>query len=207
MQEEHPERQKEKQESPEREEHLEVDKSAEAPEKYDHIEDEIEADESDDLVTEEEEAPEEEEPIGIEDQGDQAESKIESVESDDYMIEDKAPPSRKGCVIGCLIPVFLIIAGLVIAIILGYSRQESILKSVIDNTYNNLPEDMREPQNASTFEEVKTALESERIDTEILIEIMEEYQDSIRGNPPELEKKQAAEKLIANLGELIRGDD
>lgn len=118
---------------------------------------------------------------------------------------------RRGCLVGCLPPLFGIFAVLFILLISIYIKQNSIqntlLRRIIANTQNQvismLPEDMDKNEVNKTFENVKIAIREGYVDKKILAETITEYQKSLNDDLPTEKKRQLIEKLLNGLGASI----
>ena len=137
----------------------------------------------------------------------------EEPEDDDLMEEE--PPQRHGCVAGCLVPIIVASAIVLVILAIGHSKRDSIsqglLKRIVNNTQsdvlNDLPINMEQGQVKAEFEELKSARKQGRVDDEALTEIIEGYWDTVRKKPSPQQRKQAITKLMANLKKVIMPQD
>jgi len=114
---------------------------------------------------------------------------------------------RRGCLAGCLPPLFVVLAVLFIILISIYIKQNSIqntlLRRIIANTQNQvidiLPEDMDKNEVNTVFENVKIAIREGYVDKKMLTETIMEYQENINDDLPIEKKNQLIEKLLNGL--------
>ncbi len=144
----------------------------------------------------------------------QEEEQPEEEPEDDDLVEEELP-QRHGCVAGCLVPIAVASAIVLVIIMIGYSKRDSIshglLKRIVDNTQSNvlndLPIDMNPEQVRAEFEKLKLAQKEGRIDEVTLTEIIEDYWDIVRKRPSPQQKKRAIIKLRTSLKEAIIPQD
>ena len=138
------------------------------------------------------------------------EEQPEKEPEDDDLMEGESS-QRHGCVAGCLVPIIVAFAVVLVILMIGYSKRDSIsqslLKRIVANTQsdvlNDLPIDMDPAQTRAEFEELKLARGKGQVDEEALTEIMEDYWDAVRQKPSPQERKQAIIELMANLKKVI----
>lgn len=134
-------------------------------------------------------------------------------EEDDDLLEEE-PPGR-GCLLGCVTPIVVIFVIALVIGMIGYSRRDALrqglLKRIVANTHdqvlNDLPADLDENQIEADFDKLKLALKEGRVNMEALAEVIEDYQDAVKGRPPIEQKKRAINDLMANLKKVIMGRD
>ena len=142
------------------------------------------------------------------------EQEEEQPKEDDDLIEEE-PPQRHGCVAGCLVPIVVAFAIVLVIIIIGYSKRDALsqglLKRIVGNTQNDvlndLPIDMNPDQIKAEFEGLELARKQGRVDEEALTEIIEDYWDAVRKRPSPQQRKQAIIKLRTSLKEVIMPQD
>ena len=143
------------------------------------------------------------------DSGDADEAGKNGSVSDDN-IQDRLPEAgerRSGCLAGCLIPMVVIIAVLLLLFTLGYSRRTAIQKMLMTRIVTNteahvldqLPEDMDAKEVETTFERLKAAIREDRVEKEVLTDAIAEYQRATRNELSDRENRQILARLMKAL--------
>ncbi len=172
--------------------------------------------EADDTPLTEEQPAEESEPVTPDEEEsqptDEDEAEEESVvEAEDDELLEEEPSQRRGCLAGCIIPIAVVFAVVLVIAAIVYSKQDTIqqwlLKRIVANTQNdiinNLPADMDKNQIETDFEKVKLALKEVRVNEKALAEAIEEYQDAIGDRPSVEQKKRDINELMMDLSAAI----
>ena len=173
----------------------------------------------------EKEIPEEDNPAEetdeseeIADDEDEDEDEL-SEEDDDPSEEDydfvEEEPQGRGCLLGCVTPIAVIFVIALVIGIIGYSRRDALrqglLKRIVSNTHdhvlNDLPADLDENQIEADFDKLTLALKQGRVNVEALAEVIEDYQDAVKGRPTVEQKKRAINDLMTNLKKVIMKSD
>ncbi|MBD3184900.1 hypothetical protein GF312_21635 [Candidatus Poribacteria bacterium] len=123
--------------------------------------------------------------------------------------------SRRGCVWGCLAPIAIFLAVIMILGIFGYSRRDSISSALVKRIVNNtqvhvlsqLPEESDSQEVENTFERVRSALKEDKIDQKLLVESIEKYHDIMQSDANQSEKNKAIEDLMDSLNLSIEGNN
>jgi len=165
-------------------------------------------------LEEEPEAPDQEEQIAEEEE-EESEGEMEGEDESAEEAEEIAPATgelapRRGCFWGCLFPIVIIILVFATVIAIVHVRWGDSISSwmrhrIIANTQINilgdLPDDMDEKEIKAAFEDVKTALDKDMIDAEILDDSIGVYQDATKERSSQ--KKQAINDLMEGLDAAI----
>lgn len=121
---------------------------------------------------------------------------------------------KRGCLKGCLVPIFIIFIVLAIIGLLANSKREIIrywiIKRIINNTekqvLNDLPKNMDKKTVSALFETVKNAYKEGKIDEKAMESAINEYIENTRNMPSPEMKKDEIEKLMNNLSEAMKSD-
>lgn len=173
----------------------------------------------------ESEVPEEDMPAEEADESkeiadDEDEDEDEPAEEDDDLPEEdydllEEEPQERGCLLGCVTPIAVIFVIVLVVSMIGYSKRDIIsqglLKRIVANTHdhvlNDLPADLDENQIETDFDKLKLALKQGSVNEEALAEVIEDYQDAVKGRPTVEQKKRAINILMTNLSKVIMKSD
>jgi len=141
------------------------------------------------------------------------EDEDEPAEEDHDLLEEE--PQGRGCLLGCVTPIAVIFVIVLVIAMIGYSKRDALrqglLKRIVANTHdhvlNDLPADLDENQIETDFDKLKLALKEGRVNEEAMAEVIEDYQDAVKGKPTIGQKRRATNNLMADLKKVIMKSD
>ena len=145
------------------------------------------------------------------DQQNTEDSEEELIEEDsEGLIAGELVPKR-GCLKGCLMPIIIFFV-VMLALGVGIHAKRNTLREwfmlkVISNTQEsvliNLPKEIDKKAIEDTFDKVKTAFKENRIDEQVMKQMINNYFESVKGLPSAELKKSEIDKLMTGLNSAI----
>jgi len=138
-----------------------------------------------------------------------SDEKLTEEESDGLISGELVP--KRGCLKGCLTPIIFVFV-LALALGVGIHAKRNTLREwfmlkVISNTQEsvliNLPKEIDKKAIEDTFDKVKTAFKENRIDEQVMKQMINNYFESVKGLPSAELKKSEIDKLMTGLNSAI----
>ncbi len=132
-------------------------------------------------------------------------------EDDSEGIVSRGLIEKRGCLKGCLLPIFIVFV-LIIALGIGIHAKRNLIGEwltirIISNTEElalaNLPKDMDRKAIEGIFEKTKNAFKEGMIDQPLMNQAIKDFINDIKNNTSDEKKKEEITRLIKALDEAI----